>query len=85
MATSATTTVEFDRELLAQLRKTAPGKSNRELLEDLAVIRLGNEAVARIREAFADVPEEEIEREAIKATREVRHEMGAERATPRAA
>jgi hypothetical protein len=74
-------TVEFDEELLARLRKRSPDKTDRELLEDLAIIRLGNEAIANIRKAFADVPEEEIEREAIKGVREVRAERAAARAT----
>jgi len=50
---------------------------------DLATInQQGDEALAEIRAAFADVPEEEIEREAVKATREARHEMAAERNAP---
>jgi hypothetical protein len=35
-----------------------------------------------MRAAFAGVPEEEIEREAIRAVREVREEMEAEQAVP---
>jgi hypothetical protein len=78
---SGTATVEIDRELLAQLRQDAPGKSDRELLEDLAVIQLGDKAIANIREAFAGVPDEEIAREAVKGVREVRRK----RAGPRRA
>lgn len=71
--------MEFDQELLAQLRQDAPGKSDRELLEDLAVIKLGDKAIAHIREAFVDVPEEEIAREAVKGVREVRRKRAAAR------
>jgi hypothetical protein len=81
MNAPGTATVEFDEELLARLRKRSPDKTDRELLEDLAIIRLGNEAIANIRKAFADVPEEEIEREAIKGVHEVRAERAAARAT----
>jgi hypothetical protein len=80
MTLPATTTVEIDRELLAELRQRSPGKSDRELLEDLAVIRLGDETIARMRGAFADVDPHEIEGEAVKAVRDVRHEMTAESA-----
>lgn len=82
MATPAITTVEFDQTLLVQLREGSPGKTDRELLEALAINQLGDAALAEIRAAFADVPEEEIEREAVKATREARHEMAAERNAP---
>jgi hypothetical protein len=38
MSTPGTATVEFDEELLNQLRQGAPGKTDRELLEELAII-----------------------------------------------
>jgi hypothetical protein len=79
MAAPATTTVEFDRELLERLRKRRPEKSDRELLESLARIQLGREASARVKERFAGVSSEEIEREAVKAAREVRRERAAAR------
>jgi hypothetical protein len=79
MNAPGTATIEFDQELLAQLRQDAPGKSDRELLEDLAVIRLGDKAITRIREAFADVPQEEIEREAVNGVREARRKRAAAR------
>ncbi len=81
MSAPATTTVEFDRELLGKLRQRSPGKSDRELLEDLAVIGLGDEAIARMREAFAGVDPREIETQAATAVREARHELAAEQAT----
>lgn len=72
-------TIEFNEELLAQLRQDAPGKSDPELLEDLAVIQLGDKAIVHIREAFAEVPEEEIAREAVKGVREARRKRAAAR------
>ncbi len=78
MAASPTTSVEIDSELLERLRKRRPEKNDRELLESVARIQLGREASARVKERFAGVPSEEIEREAAKAVREVREEMTAE-------
>lgn len=75
----ATTTVEIDSDLLARLRERRPEQSNRELLEGVARIQLGLEASARARERFAGVPSDEIEREAVKAAREVRRERVAGR------
>lgn len=79
MAASPTTTVEVDSELLERLRERRPEKSDRELLESVARIQLGREASDRARERFAGVPSEEIEREAVKAAREVRRERAAKR------
>jgi hypothetical protein len=79
MAASPTTTVEIDSELLERLRKRRPEKSDRELLESVARIQLGREASDRARERFAGVASEEIEREAVKAAREVRRERAAAR------
>jgi sRNA-binding protein len=79
MAASATTRVEIDTNLLDRLRKRRPEQNDRELLESAARIQLGREAIARVRKRFAGVPMEEIEREAVKAVREVRRERAAER------
>lgn len=79
MAATPTTTVEIDSELLERLRSRNPGRSDRELLERLAHVQVGREAIARVRERFIGVPAEEIEREAVKAVREARREMAAER------
>lgn len=79
MAASATTRVEIASDLLDRLRKRRPQKNDRELLESAARIQLGREAIARVRKRFAGVPMEEIEREAVKAVREVRRERAAER------
>jgi hypothetical protein len=43
------------------------------------IIAEGKEATARAREAFADVPQEEIEREAVRGVKEGRRRRGAER------
>jgi hypothetical protein len=75
----AATTVEIDSDLLARLCERRPEQSDRELLEGVARIQLGLEASARARERFAGVPSEEIEREAVKAAREARHERAAPR------
>jgi hypothetical protein len=79
MSPPTTTTVEIDRGLLQRLRKLRPKKSDRELLESLARIQLGREASARVKERFTGVSSEEIEREAVKAVREVRRERAAAR------
>lgn len=76
----ATTVVEFDTDLLKELRQDAPGKSDRELLEDLAAIKLGDDAIARIQAAFVDVSQEEIEREAVRAVHDTRRERPAKQA-----
>jgi hypothetical protein len=78
-AVAALEALERDARLLDVLRQRHPEKSDAELLEDLAVIKQGEEAIEQVRERFADVPFEEIERESVKAVREVRQEMAAER------
>jgi hypothetical protein len=79
MAASATIKVEFDRDLLGRLRQRRPEKSDRELLESAARIQLGREASDRARERFAGTSSEEIEREAVRAAREVRQERAVKR------
>jgi hypothetical protein len=79
MAASPTTTVEIDTGLLDRLRQRRLAKSDRELLESVARIQLGHEASDRARGHFQGVPSEEIEREALKAVREVRRERAAKR------
>jgi hypothetical protein len=78
VAATPTTRVEIDTDLLDRLRQRRPEKSDRELLESAARIQLGREATARVRKRFAGVPSEEIEREAIKAVRQVRAERAAD-------
>lgn len=45
---AATTTVQFDSELLARLRARHPGKDDRALLEDLARVELGFAAMSDV-------------------------------------
>jgi hypothetical protein len=59
---------------LSRLRQRYPEASDRELREKLACIQRGQEVIERIRERFAGVASEEIEREAVKAVKEVRRE-----------
>jgi len=75
----ATTTVEIDSDLLARLRKRSPGKSDRELLEDLAAVTLGFETIRRVQRRTADagVDQGEIEGEAVRVVREHRHRRAA--------
>jgi hypothetical protein len=81
MNAPGTATVEFDQKLLDRLRERRPEQSDRELLESMARIQLGQEASDRAREAFAGTSSEEIEREAVKAAGEVRAERAAARPT----
>jgi hypothetical protein len=75
----ATTTVEIDTGLLGRLRERQPGRSDRELVERAVSIQLGRGASTRTRRRFRGVSATEIEAEAVRAVREVRHEMAAER------
>jgi hypothetical protein len=84
MSPPGTATVEIDQELLDRLRERRPEQSDRELVESLLRIQLGHEASDRAREAFAGTLSEEIEREAVKAAREVRAERAAAGAKIRA-
>jgi hypothetical protein len=79
MAASPTTTVEINSELLKQLRARDRRKSDRQLVEDLAVVTLGFETVREVQERNAGADEDEVMAEAVKAAREVRAEMAAER------
>jgi hypothetical protein len=74
MSASGTTAVEIDNELLGRLRKRAPGKSDRELLERVARIQLGFETVRRVQErnAAAGVDDDEVMAEAVRVVREGR-------------
>jgi hypothetical protein len=75
----ATTTVEIDSDLLARLRERSPGKSDRELLEELATVTLGFETIQRVRQRTADagVDQQEIEGEAVRVVREHRRRRAA--------
>lgn len=71
--------VERYARTLKVLRNRNPQKSESELMESLATIKEGDDAIKLIRERFEGVSSEEIEREAVKAVREVRAEAAAER------
>jgi len=75
----ATTTVEIDSDLLARLRERSPGKSDRELLEELATVTLGFETIQCVRQRTADagVDQQEIEDEAVRVVREHRRRRAA--------
>jgi hypothetical protein len=75
----ATTTVQIDSDLLARLRERSPGKSDRELLEDLATVTLGFETIQRVRQRTteAGVDQQEIEDEAVRVVRERRRARSA--------
>ena len=71
----ATTRVEIDSELLKRLRARHPGKDDRELIEDLARVELGFNALraAQQRNALA---EDEAAELALRAVRESRRAAG---------
>lgn len=66
--------VERYAHTLKVLRRRHPEKSESDLMELLATIKDGDEAIKLIRTRFEGIPSEEIEREAVKAVREVRAE-----------
>jgi len=65
--------IDFDPDLLAELRAEEPGKPDRQLLEDLAHRKLGQSAVRRIRSSF-DLPEDEAVALGVRAVRDARRE-----------
>jgi hypothetical protein len=70
---AATTTVQFDSELLAKLRARRPGKDDRTLLEEMARIDLGFDTLAEVQRRNA-LSEEQATDLANRAVREVRAE-----------
>ena len=70
-----TTSVQFDSDLLEKLRARHPGKGDRALLEDLARVALGFEALHESQRLNA-VDEDEALAQAVKAVREIRAERG---------
>jgi len=71
---ATTVKVDFDGDLLEKLRARRPGKDDRTLLEELAQIQLGFEAIAESQRRNA-LSEEEANDLAMRAVREVRAEM----------
>lgn len=72
---ATTTRVDIDSELLSRLRARHPGKSDRELLERLAIIELGMATLRESQRPNAD-PEEVVLEEAVRAVHEARDELG---------
>lgn len=70
-----TVQVDMDGELLQRLRERHPGKSDRELIERLAIIEL-DMAVLRESQRRNAVPEEEALEQAVRAVHEARAESG---------
>jgi hypothetical protein len=71
---ATTVKIDFDGDLLARLRARRPGKDDRTLLEELAQIQLGFEAIAESQSRNA-LSEDEANALAMRAVREVRAEM----------
>lgn len=70
---AATTKIDFDSDLLAELRARRPGKDDRTLLEELARIELGFETLHEVQRRNA-LSEDEANDLAVRAVREVRAE-----------
>lgn len=68
---TATVQVEMDGELLSRLRARHPGRTDRELIERLAIIDLGMAALRESQRRNAD-PEEVVLEEAVRAVHEAR-------------
>lgn len=71
----ATTRVEIDSELLERLRARHPGKDDRELIEDLARVELGFNALHAVQQRNA-LAEDEAAELALRAVRESRRAAG---------
>lgn len=67
------TPVLIDTDLLEELRADEPGKSDRELVEDMARRKLGLKTIRRLRQRF-NLPEDEAIRVAVEAVHEARRE-----------
>ncbi len=71
---ATTVQVEIDGELLSRLRARHPGKTDRELIERLAIVDLGM-AVLRENPRQDTDPEEVVLAEAVQAVHEARDEL----------
>ncbi|MGI8711642.1 MAG: hypothetical protein ACR2NR_00330 [Solirubrobacteraceae bacterium] len=69
-----TVQVDIDRELLQRLRERHPGKSDRELIERLAIIDVGMAVLRENPRPDAD-PEDVVLEESVRAVHEARAEM----------
>jgi hypothetical protein len=70
-----TVRVDIDGDLLQRLRERNPGKTDRELIERLAIIDVGM-AVLRESQRRNAVPEDEALQQAVQAVHEARAESG---------
>ena len=70
---ATTVTVDIDAQLLERLRALHPGKTDREMVERLAAIELGRDALVHMQHPDAD-PEEVVVEEAVRAVHEVRRQ-----------
>jgi hypothetical protein len=68
---ATTVRVEIDSELLSRLRARHPGKTDRELLERLAIIELGMTTLRESQRRNA-VPEDEALEQAVRVVHEAR-------------
>jgi hypothetical protein len=71
---ATTVQIEIDGELLSRLRARYPGKTDRELIERLAIVDLGMAVLRDNRRLDAD-PEDVVLAEAVKAVHEARDEL----------
>ena len=67
------TAVMIDTDILEELRADEPGKPDRELLEDLALRKLGLRTIRRLQERF-NLPEDEAIRVGVEAVHAARRE-----------
>ena len=71
---ATTVQIEIDGELLSRLRARYPGKTDRELIERLAIVDLGMAVLRDNRRLDAD-PEDVVLAEAVRAVHEARDEL----------
>lgn len=71
--TKPPTAVLIDTDILEELRADEPGKPDRELLEDLALRKLGLRTIRRLQERF-NLPEDEAIRVGVEAVHQARRE-----------
>lgn len=71
MSESGTTTIEIDTDVLNELRAEEPGKPDRELIEDLAKLKVDFATIRRLQERF-NLPEDEADAVGVEAARAAR-------------
>jgi len=68
---ASTRNIEIDSDVLERLRARRPGKSDRELIENLAMIELGRATLSDVQRRFA-LPEQEAISLGVRAVHEAR-------------